>query len=254
MAMAAEQLHAKRTELTLVNTTARGIARYIKAEQFDLMEQLMTWKKAKKGSYLFWEGDTADKLYYIRSGNVKLVRTMEEGKNLIISLLQQGDLIAEMHGGLATNHSYSAEAMTDLEVGIIQQKDLDNLFREHGDLALQFMYWFGVSQQIMQSKLNDLLMHGKPGALASTLIRLCNTFGTAKADDSIHIQLKVTNSELGEMIGATRESVNRLLSEWKEDGVLEVNTGKIVVYRLQALRDLCQCPSSPACPLEICRM
>jgi CRP-like cAMP-binding protein len=259
MAMPIEQLQsykscAQRPELKLAHTLTKGFKQYITDDYFALMEEIMNVRKFKKGSFLFWEGEPADMLYYVRSGHVKLMKSTEEGKNLIISVQQPGDLIAEMHGAFGTYHSYSAEAVTDLEIGVINRKDLDGLLRVHGDFSLQFMYWLGMTHQVFQSKLRDLLLYGKTGALASTLIRLSNTYGTKKADGSIHIQFKLTNSELGDMIGATRESVNRMLSEWKDAGTLDVVGGKIVIYKLEDLRGISHCPKSPACPIEICRL
>ncbi|TLS50719.1 Crp/Fnr family transcriptional regulator [Paenibacillus antri] len=233
---------------------ARGFAQYVTEEQLQSMEAMMQWKKAAKGTYLFWEGDEADKLYYVRSGQVKLLKSTEEGKDLIVSVLQKGDLIAEMGGFQDSKHGYSAQAMQNAEIGILSKKDLSTLFSRNDGLSLQFMYWLGLSQRVVQSKLRDLLLYGKPGALASTLIRMANSCGTKQKDGSYRIDLKLTNAELGDMIGATRESVNRMLSEWKDAGTLDVVDGKLRILRIDDLRGMCNCPTGSPCPLEVCRL
>ncbi|MCI3920877.1 Crp/Fnr family transcriptional regulator [Paenibacillus sp. TRM 82003] len=251
MAMRIEELQSYNKE----NTQKTGIANYVTEEQFAALESMMVFKKVKKGAYLFWEGDVADRLYYIRSGQVKLLKSTEEGKDLILSIQQKGDLIAEMGGFQDSTHSYSGRVMADAEIGVIYTKDLASLFGNHGGMSLPFMYWLGLTQRIMQSKFRDLLLYGKPGALASTLIRLANTYGVAKPSGTIHVKLKLTNSEFGDMIGATRESVNRMLSEWKDNGTLDFIDGKLVIYRLEDLRAICNCPNGGAgCPLEMCRL
>lgn len=230
-----------------------GIVGYISEENFNHLKTIMYTKKMEAGAYLFWEGDTADYLYYIRSGRVKLMKSTEDGKDMIMSIMQKGDLIMEMGGFNESLHQFSAEVLSDAEIGVIQRKDLEILLYRHGDFALEFMSWMSLMHRTTQSKFRDLLLYGKTGALASTLIRLCNSYGTA-TPEGIRIDLKLTNAELADMIGATRESVNRMLSDMKSAGTLAMKSGQITVKKLSDLRQTCNCPTFPACPLEICRI
>ena len=102
-----------------------------------------------------------------------------------------------------------------------------------------------------QTKFRDLMMFGKPGALCSTLIRLHNTYGEPREDGGVPIGKKLTNTELADMTGATRESVNRMLSDLKNAGVVTNDNGYIVIEDLQYLKDLCHCEN---CPVDICRI
>ena len=103
----------------------------------------------------------------------------------------------------------------------------------------------------LQTKMRDLLLNGKRGALYSTLIRLCNSYGV-KQNDGILIDLQLTNQEIARFCGATREYVNRLLNELKQKGVLSVDsTKKILIKDLDYLKRENQCEN---CPIEICNM
>jgi CRP-like cAMP-binding protein len=235
------------------NKEAYGIEGYISEENFKLLKGIMYPKKMETGNYLFWEGDAADYLYFIRSGRVKLLKSTEDGKDMIMSIMQKGDLIMEMGGFNESQHQYSAELLTDTEVGVIQRKDLEILLYRHGDFAIEFMSWMSLMHRMTQSKFRDLLLYGKTGALASTLIRLTNSFGIA-TPDGIRIDMKLTNSELADIIGATRESVNRMLGEMKEAGTISIKSGHITVRKLSDLRHTCHCPTYPECPVEICRI
>lgn len=226
---------------------------FFTAEHRKLLEGLMYPKKAGAQSHLFWEGDETGKLYYVRSGRVKLTKTTEEGKTINLSIQRQGDLIGEL--GMSGNgvYGYNAEVIEDAEFGVIQEKDLEILLYRHGDFAVAFTKWMALQHRTSQSKFRDLLLFGKPGALASTLIRLCNTCGVV-TKDGIRLSMKLTNTELADFIGATRESVNRMLSDLKTDGIIDMDGGYIIVKTLNELKAICQCPSFPACPLEICRI
>lgn len=228
-----------------------GLSGVFAPENLEKLESIMYPKHASAGSYLFWEGDPADKLYYIRSGRVKLRKSTEAGKDFILSILQEGDLISEMGMGGDSVYSFSAEVIQDVEIGVIQQKDLDILLYRFGDFAVQFTKWMGQMHHTTQSKFRDLLMFGKSGALASTLIRLSNSCGIEN-ENGILLGLKLTNTELADLVGSTREGVNRILNGLKEEGVISVDNGYITIRNLDHLRRNCMCPTSPPCPKEIC--
>jgi len=227
-----------------------GISLFLSGEHRELLAGIMLPKRVKSGTYLLWEGEDAQNLYYIRSGRVKLRKTTEEGKDLILSLMQKGDLIGEMAHGGNVAYSFSAEVIEDAEVGVLPWKDLERLLAANGSLAFPFMNWLGHMNRVTQSKIRDLLLFGKQGALASTLIRLGNSFGIP-CEDGIVLDIKLTNTEIADMIGTARESVNRMLSAYKDEGVIDIREGRIVILRLECLRKICNCS---ACPLEICRM
>ncbi|MEB3102668.1 Crp/Fnr family transcriptional regulator [Ferviditalea candida] len=226
---------------------------YFNADHFELMQSIMYPHKAKKGAYLFWEGEDAGKLYYIRSGRVKLLKSTEDGRNLILSIMRQGDLFGELGSFGEGLNSFSAEIIEDADIGIIQKKDLEVLLYQHGDFAVEFMKWMAMMHQTTQSKFRDLLFYGKQGALASTLIRMSNSYGV-HCTEGTRLNIKLTNAEIADMIGATRESVNRMLSAFKDEGIVEMKNGKLVIRRMEDLRYVCNCPKYPACPKEICRI
>lgn len=230
-----------------------GIENFFSEEQFSRIQELMYPKRAEAGSYLFWEGEPTGKMYYIRSGKVKLRKSTEEGKDFILSILQPGDMLCEPEDGMRGVHSFSAEVIENAELGVIQWKDLEILLYRHGDFAVRFLNWTALMHRVTESKFRDLLLFGKPGALASTLIRLANSYGIVCAD-GIRISLKLTNAELADFIGTTRESVNRMLSALKDEGTIDTVKGRIIILNLNALRQMCHCPECPSCPKEICRI
>lgn len=226
---------------------------FFSAGNMERLNGLMSTRRVKEGSAVFWEGDEAGKLYFIRSGSVKLSKSSEEGRDFILSIMNKGDLIGEIGEGPGTFYSYTATALQDTELGSIQISELEALLYRHGDLAVEFAKWLGLMHRTMQTKLRDLLLYGKPGALASTLIRMSNTCGTVK-EDGIRLGLKLSNSEMADMIGATRESVNRMLNAMRDEGTISNQNGYLVIHRIEDLRKICNCPKYGACPLEICRL
>lgn len=235
--------------MSVVATTTNDIF----YKHMDKIEPIMQRKNIVAGTYLFWEGDEIGKLYLLLSGGVKLTKTTEDGKNLILSILKEGDLVGEFGSMNSAFYSYNAEVIEDALIGIIEQSDLEHTLAEHGDLAIDFVKWLSTTNIKMQTKFRDLLLYGKTGALASTLIRMSNTYGS-ECEDGIYIEMKVNNTELADMIGATRESVNRMLGALRDDGTISMRQGHIVIHKIDELRAICGCPSFPRCPPEICRL
>lgn len=219
-------------------------------ENLAKIKEIMYETLVAAGSHLFWEGDTADKLYFLIKGTVKITKSSDEGKSFILYMYNKGDLFGQVDPFNNSVHSFNAEVMEDSLIGIIQQKDLEILLWQHGDLAVEFMKWMGLMHRMTQTKFRDLMMFGKPGALCSTLIRLCNTYGKEHGSQVV-IMKKLTNSELADMIGATRESVNRMLSDFKKADIITMENNYLVVKNIHYLQDICQCED---CPKDMCRI
>jgi CRP/FNR family transcriptional regulator len=218
---------------------------------FAKLSDLMHEQHVPAGTYLFLESEPADKLFYLKKGSVKMTKSSEDGKQVIIGLMHEGDLFGQYDPHTDSVHAFSAHAIENSIVGVILRDELELLLWRQGDLALDFMKWLGLSHRTTQTKFRDLLLFGKPGALCSSLIRLCNSYGV-KRDDGIWISKKTTNTELAEMIGATRESVNRMLGNLKRKKIISFDAHHhLIIHDPDYLRNICHCEH---CPKDVCRI
>lgn len=217
-----------------------------------ILKAMMHVERVSKGSNLFNEGDPADSLYFLLEGTIRLTKGTDDGKDLALFYFQSGDLFGEFdHNHFSqSTRTFSAKAMRYCEVGVIKKEDLEVALCQNSDFGIEFINWMAYMQRFMQLKLRDLMFYGKMGALASTLIRIANTFGT-RQKNSISITEKITNAELASMIGATRETVNRMLNQLRSDGIISLNKGSLVILNLERLKEICHCED---CPLNICRL
>ncbi|MEW9672033.1 Crp/Fnr family transcriptional regulator [Ammoniphilus sp. 3BR4] len=204
-----------------------------------------------KDSILYMDGEKAENLYFIRSGNVKISKTTLEGKELTLYICTPGELIGEL-ALFQPNITYTstAEMLDDGTVGVISRTGLEELLTKNSRLALEFMKWMGIAYRRNQSKFRDLMLMGKHGALYSTLIRMTNTYGI-QVKDGILIDLFLTNKDLANFIGTTRESVNRMLNELRKNNVINVDNGYITVHNITYLKEFLECDG---CPEDICRI
>ncbi|WP_332697441.1 Crp/Fnr family transcriptional regulator [Halalkalibacter lacteus] len=215
-------------------------------------KQLMLTKgteiTVQSGSVLFSEGDAPKYIYLILSGLIRLSKLTSDGKEFSVSLLQKDELAGET--GLFNELSVTVTATLEEEAQLIryERTALEELFKENGELAVAFMKWSAIQNQSTQSKFRDLILCGKKGGLYSTLIRFSNSYGV-QHENGILINVNLTNVEIANYIGTTREGVNRLMNELKKENIIFYENNNIVIHDIQFLKDFLQCGD---CPVEIC--
>ncbi|UJL46696.1 Crp/Fnr family transcriptional regulator [Virgibacillus sp. NKC19-16] len=223
---------------------------HFSVDSFNKFREMMVVEEYDKGSRVYWEAEENEKLYFLLKGKVNLTKINEEGKELTMYCFFSGDMFGEYPSERSHLSSYTAQTMEKSEIGVMQRCDIEKLFKESGDLALEFSYWLSQTHRHTQLKLRDLLLYGKNGALASTLIRIANTYGIHEGN-KIKITNKFTNMELAALIGATRETVNRILTAFRQDDLIQYKKGRIEILDLAGLKEVNQCEE---CPVEICRL
>lgn len=203
----------------------------------------------EKDNYLFQEGTEANELYIIQSGRVQLSKITPDGKELTLRICSSGDLIGEISifSGMA-KYMLNAKVLQDGTFLVIKKEQLEEELLKNSQLAFEFMKWMSLHYQKTQTKLRDLVLNGKKGALYSTLIRLSNSYGE-KQGNNIYIKIPMTNQELANFCGTSRESINRMLSDLRNQNIISISKGHITIYDLKFLKDAINCED---CPIEIC--
>ncbi|MBS4202230.1 Crp/Fnr family transcriptional regulator [Bacillus sp. FJAT-49732] len=205
----------------------------------------------KKDAYLFQEGDLADGIYYIRSGKIRIGKVSPDGREIAFQIFSEGDFIYEISlYADSSPYTVHARAIEDSVCAKIKKDVLEENLLLKPSLNVEFMKMMSLHHKKMQSKFRDLILHGKKGALYSTLIRLTNSYGVEQ-EGGILIDLSLTNQELANFCGMSREVVNRMLSTLKKDSKLSMQDGKILVHDLEYLREENHCE---ICPIEICKI
>jgi CRP-like cAMP-binding protein len=206
--------------------------------------------KMIKGSFLYQEGEIASEMFLIRSGKVQISKLSQDGREFTLRLCSANDLIGEVSLASPTSkHKMNAKVLQDGKVAVIYMKDLENHLLSNNELALEFMKWMSNQNEISQTKIRDLILNGKKGALYSTLIRLSNSYGTQTEDLSIIINHPLTNQEIANFCGTSREVINRLLSDLRKIDVISVEKGTITIHDLNYLKTEINCEN---CPPHIC--
>lgn len=207
--------------------------------------------KYKKGTFLFREGQEAKEMYIILSGKVQISKMNAEGKELNLRLCKENDIVGELTlFTVGPRYLFNAKVLEDGEAAAVNIENLEQILFNNSQLAYQFLKWMNDHIRKTITKFRDLVLHGKKGALYSTLIRLCNSYGIEK-ENGIYINVPITNQDLANYCGTARESVSRMLGELRDEGILTINRKRIIIHNLQYLKDEIRCEN---CPVEYCNI
>ncbi|SHQ77127.1 cAMP-binding protein [Mycobacteroides abscessus subsp. abscessus] len=230
------------------------IQKYKEELSYELGELLKSAERIvpiKKGSYLFKEGQEAKQMYIILSGKVQISKMNAEGNELSLRLCKHNDIVGELTlFTVDPRYIFNAKIIENGEVAAINITDLEQAFFKNSQLAFEFLRWMNDHIRKTITKFRDLVLNGKKGALYSTIIRLCNSYGVVR-ENGIEISVPLTNQDLANFCGTARESISRMLTELRKKHIISINKKIITVHDLSYLKKEIDCEN---CPIEYCNI
>jgi len=190
----------------------------------------------KKGETIFKEGTPSQSIAYIRSGFVKLSKKGTGGKDFILSIAKQGSFpgIQNLNNKNRVNY-FSVIAVTDSEVCFIDRTCFENLLKQNGSFAIEVIsYIFDDEMNYFDRFLNNVQQQ-LPGRLANALL-----YFSRKVYSDNSFDLNLTKTELGSLIGTSRESVTRLLREFHDIGIIKAERNRITIIDENRLEEIKQ--------------
>jgi CRP-like cAMP-binding protein len=176
-----------------------------------------------KNSVILFEDDPGDALYVVSGGQVKVVLIGEDGREVILSVLGDGDFFGEM--SLIDDEPRSAHviAMKDSRLLVLRRDDFQQQIREHPSIALKVLKVMVQRLRQADAKIGGLVLLDVNGRVARLLLDLADESGGPK------ITRRLTHHTIAQMIGSSRETVSRAMRELVERGLIDVTRREITV-------------------------
>lgn len=205
----------------------------------------------RHNQYIYQAEDAADYIYVVKSGIVVINRVLEDGKELSMKMLGRRSIFGAttLFCG-AKKHSLFAKVKSDAKVQKLDLMTFENAILSDDVLKYEWMLWLQNENNKHEYKMRDLFTIGKKGALYSTLIRMSNSYGV-RTNDGIILNIELTNNDLANLCGTTREGVNRVISELKQQEIISVKGKIIKIKDIDFLKEAIRCEN---CPSHICRI
>lgn len=203
-------------------------------DEQEKISRIIVYRKYRKGMIIFMEGEPGDELYFVKEGRVKLAKLLEDGREQILHFVQKGEVFAEILLFDGGSFPATSEVMEDAEIGIIRNTDLDKLLREYPDIAIKLLKVMSKRLRRAQLQIRDLALKDTFGRMASTLLKLAGEYGVVK-DGVVIIDFSLSQQELANLIGSSRETVARILSDFKRQKLISVTRQKISILNKKGL-------------------
>jgi CRP/FNR family transcriptional regulator, cyclic AMP receptor protein len=198
------------------------IFRDLPPEQITMIEHATVMRTIPKGQIIYSQEDRAEALFLLKHGRVSIYRLTPTGKRLDLTTIEAKGFFGEMPLlGESLRHAF-AEAAEESLLCVMSRADVERLILQQPQVALRMIEVLGNRLALTETRLEELAYRSVSARIAALLLRLSDERGGNR-----QAELRVTHQEIGDRIGALRETVTKILDEFQMDGLVELRRGHV---------------------------
>ena len=187
-----------------------------------------------RGTTIFEEGDPGDRLYIITSGKVKLARHATDGRENLLTIMGPSDMFGELSIFDPGPRTSSAVCVTEVEAATMDSDLLQKWIDDYPSISQQLLRVLARRLRRTNASLADLIFTDVPGRVAKTLLQLANRFGTQEGG-VLRVNHDLTQEEIAQLVGASRETVNKALATFAHRGWIRLEGKSVVIVDTEHL-------------------
>jgi CRP-like cAMP-binding protein len=195
----------------------------------------MTQTTVGRGEVVFAEGELGDRLFVIVEGKVKLGQTSADGREQVMAILGPGGMFGELSLFDPGQRTSTATAVTDAVLLGLGQSDLRPWLTGRPEVAEALLRALAQRLRRTNEAMADLVFSDVPGRVAKALLDLAAKFGLPQEDGSLLVAHDLTQEELAQLVGASRETVNKSLADFAHRGWLRIEARSVVLLDVERL-------------------
>jgi DNA-binding response OmpR family regulator len=194
-----------------------------------------TTNRFKKKQIIYNEGNHPLRLFYIEKGKVKTYKTNDDGKELVIGLYNEGDFLG--YNALLERNVYreTAEALEETELAVVPKDEFEELVNNNREVMQKFIQLLAKNVSEKEEQLLGLAYNSLRKKVAEALVSLYEKFNPQK---KIDFRIDLSRENLATIAGTAKESLIRTLSDFKEEGLVDIREGDIVILNLKKIENL----------------
>jgi CRP-like cAMP-binding protein len=177
---------------------------------------------------IFLKGDFGTELFAILQGRVKISSFSEDGKEIIFTILESGNFFGETALLDGQNRSATCTAIENCQMVVIERNGFTSYLEKYPSLAIQLLALLSQRLRKKDEQVEEISFYPLPARLARKLLALAEEHGDM-VGSKIEIAMNISQIELANMVSASRESVNKQLSQWVKDGLISLNPRLITI-------------------------
>ncbi|WP_297850398.1 CRP-like cAMP-activated global transcriptional regulator GlxR [uncultured Corynebacterium sp.] len=199
----------------------------------NLISQMQT-ESFPRGTTIFDEGEPGDTLYIIVEGKVKLARHAPDGRENLLSVMGPSDMFGELSIFDPGPRTSSAVCVTEVKAATMDSEMLRTWINDHPEISQQLLRVLARRLRRTNASLADLIFTDVPGRVAKTLLQLANRFGTQEGT-GLRVNHDLTQEEIAQLVGASRETVNKALATFAQRGWIRLEGKSVVIVNTEHL-------------------
>lgn len=203
----------------------------------DSLVGVTTTKKLRDGQVLFRKGDSGRQLYGVIEGRLKIYASGADGKEVVFGLSDPGEVIGEIALLDSNPRSATVVAVAASELLVLDRRDFLPFLERQPRVAVELAEVLATRLRRLSELTEDSVLLAMRSRLAKKLVSLAGTYGTP-CQTGVRIEIKLSQQALGDMIGTSRESINKQLRSWNEAGLVSSLKGYITVHDVEGLETL----------------
>lgn len=197
-------------------------------ETASLLASALTNRAVVRGHVVFQEGEKGDRLFVVLDGKVKISRAAADGRENLLAVLGPGEMFGELSLFDPGPRTATATAITESTLASLDHDDLRPLLLAQPAVAMQLLRALAQRLRRTNEAMADLVFSDVPGRVAKALLDLAERFGD-ESQDGVLVRHDLTQEELAQLVGASRETVNKALSEFANRGWLRLEGRSVLL-------------------------
>lgn len=209
------------------------------ADETEQLAQRLVMRRFNAGQIIFHHGDPGGLLYIISKGKVKITHSTPDGQEAMLAIFGSGDFFGELALLDDSPRSATIEALQTTETLTLHREDFIRFISDNPNFALHVLHTLAQHIRRLNNQISDIFFLDLPARLARQLLHLAEQHGK-NTKDGILIELSLTQTDLAEMTGATRVSINKALGRFRRSNWVKVSGRKFTIIDEGALQNLIQ--------------
>ena len=209
----------------------------LSASEIDSLISYSRIERYPAGREIFAKGSPGQSLVAVLRGSIKISSLSNEGKEIVFNIINAGEIFGEIGFLDGEERSADATAMNDCELLVLNRRDFLHLLENRTDLCMIMLRILCQRLRQTSEQVEDVMFRHLESRLAKRLLQLAERAGPHGLQ-STSVELHVSQRELGNMAGGSRESVNKILQNWHRQGLIDLGKASVLIRDVEALRRL----------------
>ncbi len=208
-------------------------------EEMESISQMVAESEISKKQPVYMEGDPSENLYFLKKGRVKITRIEESGKEFTLTLMEPGEIFGEMGLFDDSPRETTAVALEDSLICTMRRGDFEKLMENKPELSFKLNKLMGLRLRRIENRIQELLFRDVPSRLASLILRLLDQH-SREMRNGVRINIKLSQQEIANLIGATREMTSSVINSFKKEGLINIESKYIYILDKKGLIKMSQ--------------